>query len=298
MENEHFDHLLLLPSETATTCSLQIQLEKKEQEKDNFIHSPSLIFKITFTFLPSLISQTMSTIHQTHTRREGEDKEFSFWGSSNIIPSENDCDQPQGNESRLKKEAYFGETHQRKSLKYEYSRFCSTVSDPSRSKAISEGQRELMEMMQDMPESGYELSFQDMVVHEKQVLEPEQQPHQNETSLENTLMQSSSGNKAQLKRVSKKKKNKGNSRPGQILRVESMDSETFLLKLFFPISLDWMKKDRAKNGSKVSSRPSLQESIKQVGKEWTIKRLFLSGDNREDGICQKNGGRSISDINE
>ena len=227
---------------------------------------------------------------------DGE-KEFSFWGSSNIIPSENDCDQPQGNESRLKKEAYFGETHQRKSLKYEYSRFCSTVSDPSRSEAILEGQRELMEMMQDMPEFGYELSFQDMVVHEKQALEPEQQPHQNETSLENTLMQSS-GHKAQLKRVSKKKKNKGNSRPGQILRVESMDSETFLLKLFFPISLDWMKKDRAKNGSKVSSRPSLQESIKQVGKEWTIKRLFLSGDNREDGICQKNGGRSISDINE
>ena len=133
---------------------------------------------------------------------------------------------------------------------------------------------------------------------QKQVLEPEQQPHQNETSLENTLMQSSSGNKAQLKRVSKKKKNKGNSsRPGQILRVESMDSETFLLKLFFPISLDWMKKDRAKNGSKVSSRSSLQESIKQVGKEWRIKKLFLSGDNREDGIGQKNGGRINSDIN-
>lgn len=295
MENEHFDLFTFTPIEDGNDLFLTNSIGKKGTRKRQ-LHSPSLIFKITFTFLPSLISQTMSTIHQTH-ESDGE-KEFSFWGSSNIIPSENDCDQPQGNESRLKKEAYFGETHQRKSLKYEYSRFCSTVSDPSRSKAISEGQRELMEMMQDMPESGYELSFQDMVVHEKQVLEPEQQPHQNETSLENTLMQSSSGNKAQLKRVSKKKKNKGNSRPGQILRVESMDSETFLLKLFFPISLDWMKKDRAKNGSKVSSRPSLQESIKQVGKEWRIKRLFLSGDNREDGICQKNGGRSISDINE
>ncbi|TKY73817.1 hypothetical protein E2542_SST02573 [Spatholobus suberectus] len=242
----------------------------------------------------------MSTTHQTHTRHKSEgDKEFSFWGSSNTIPSKNDCDEPEGNEARLNKEADYGEIHQRRSYKFEYSPFCSTVSDPSRSKAIAEGQRELMEMMQDIPESGYELSFQDMVVVEKLVQEPEQ-PHQNETSLDNTLMQSS-GNKAQLKRSNKKKKNKGNTRPGQILRVESMDSETFLLKMFFPIPLDWMKKDKVKNGSKVSPRPSFQESMKQVGKEWRLKRFFLSGDNKgdgtEDGIIQKNGGRSNRDIN-
>ncbi|KAL9313903.1 hypothetical protein ACSQ67_019355 [Phaseolus vulgaris] len=230
----------------------------------------------------------MNSTHQTHSLHESEgDREFSFWGSSNITPS-NDCDQSQsqGNEARFNKEAHFGETHQRKNFKFEYSPFCSTASDPSRRKAVAQGQRELMEMVQDMPESSYELSFQDMVVHEKHVLEPEQ-PHQNETSFNNTHMQSS-GNKAQLKELNKKNKTKGNSRPGQILRVESMDSETFLLKLFFPISLDWMKKDKMKNGSKVSSRPSLKESIKQVGKDWRIKRFSFSGNNTEDGMTDTN----------
>jgi len=223
----------------------------------------------------------MNTTHQTHSLHEnGGDREFSFWGSSNTTPS-NHCDQPQGNEARFNKEAI----HQRK--KFEYcSPFCSTASDPSRSKAIAQGQRELMEMVQDMPESGYELSFQDMVVHEKHVLEPEQ-PHQNETSLNNTHLQSG-GNKAQLKKLNKKKKTKGNSRPGQLLRVESMDSETFLLKLFFPISLDWMKKDKMKKGPKLSSRPSFQESIKQVGKDWRIKGVSFSGNNTEDGMSDTN----------
>ncbi|XP_020228978.1 uncharacterized protein LOC109809957 [Cajanus cajan] len=239
----------------------------------------------------------MSTIHQTHTRQESEgDKEFSFWGSSNTIPSQNNCDRPQGNETRHNKKADFGETYQRKNIKLEYSSSCSSISDPSRHKAVAEGQRELMEMMQDIPESGYELSFQDMVVVDKQVLGPEQ-PHQSETSYDNTLMQSS-GSKVQLKRLNKKKNRGNNSRPGQILRVESMDSETFLLKLFFPISLDWMKKDKVKSGSKISPRPSLQESMKQLAKEWRIKRFFLSGNNRDhagDGKIQ-NSDRSNSDI--
>ncbi|CAJ1974794.1 unnamed protein product [Sphenostylis stenocarpa] len=228
----------------------------------------------------------MNTTHQTHSLHEsGGDREFSFWGSSNTTLS-NDCDQPQDNEARFNKEAHFRETHQRKNIKFEY----SPISDASRSTAIAQAQRELMEMVQDMPESGYELSFQDMVVHEKHVLEPEK-PHQNETSLNHTHMQSS-GSKAQAKSLNKKKKTKGNSRPGQILRVESMDSETFLLKLFFPISLDWMKKGKVKNESKVSSRASFQESIKQVGKDWRIKRSSLSRDNTEDGVSQNNGDRN------
>lgn len=273
---------------------------KFHERKKTQVHF--LIIVWTSLHLSSLISQTMITAHETHTRHESEgDKEFSFWASSNTIASENDCDQPQGNEAkRLNDNANFGETHQRKNLKLEYSPFSSKVSDPSRSGAIAKGQKELMEMIQDMPEYGYELSFQDMVIVEKQVVEPEQQqqPHQNETFLDNNTHMQSSGNKAQHKRLNRKKKNKGNSgRPGQILRVESMDSETFLLKLFFPFSLDWMKKDKVKNGSKVSPRPQLQESMKNVGKEWRIKRFFFSGDNREDSISLKNGGRSNSDIN-
>lgn len=71
-----------------------------------------------------------------------------------------------------------------------------------------------------------------------------------------------------------------------------MESETFLLKMFFPSSLDWMKKAKVQqnvSNSKVSQRPSSKESIKQVDKEWRIKRFFLAGDNKgdtEDGLSQ------------
>ncbi|XP_061360557.1 uncharacterized protein LOC133304522 [Gastrolobium bilobum] len=226
----------------------------------------------------------MSSTFQAHTHHESEgDREFTFWGSSNTLTSENDCDQLGNNEARLNSQAEFGETYIRKNLKFEH--HCSRVSDPSRSKAIAEGRKELMEMMQDMPESSYELSFQDMVVDEKQVQQPE--PDQNETSINNKLMLSSSSNKSQPKTLNKKKKNK--DRPGKILRVESMDSETFFLKMFFPTSLDWMKKGRVQNGSKVSPRQSLQEPVKREGKEWRIKRFFLAGNNKgdaEDG-CDK-----------
>lgn len=210
------------------------------------------------------LSQTMSSTKQAHTRHESEeDKEFSFWGSSNTIASENDCDSK---------------------FKFEHSPFLPGSSDPSRSKAIAEGRRELMELMQDMSESSYELSLQDMVV------EQQPQPDQNEKSVDNTLMQSS-GNKALKKKKKKKSKSKSN-KPDRIMRIESMESETFLLKMFFPSSLDWMKKAKVQqnvSNSKVSQRPSSKESIKQVDKEWRIKRFFLAGDNKgdtEDGLSQ------------
>ncbi|XP_027905341.1 uncharacterized protein LOC114164778 [Vigna unguiculata] len=284
VENEHIGPFTFTPIQDGNDLFITNSIEKKSKKKTTSF--PNTYIRYHVLLCPFTPPSNMNTTHQTHSLHEsGGDREFSFWGSPNTTPY-SDWDQPQGNEARFYKEADFGETHQRKNLKFEYSPFCSTASNPSRSKAIAQGQMELMEMVQDMPESGYELSFQDMVVHEKHVLEPEQ-PHQNETSLNNTHMQSS-GNKDQLKKLKKKKKIKGNSRPGQILRVESMDSETFLLKLFFPISLDWMKKDKMKNESKVSSRPSFQESIKQVGKDWRIKGFSLSGNNTEDGMSDTN----------
>jgi hypothetical protein len=127
-------------------------------------HSPLLKTTITF-LLFSLVSKTMSySTFQTHTpenTNEGS-KEFSFWTSPNtIITSFEKCDchniQLGGNETQVLNSHHL----------------CSIVSEPSRSKNILEGKKELMEMMQDMSESSYELSFQDMVVEKLQVPQPE-----------------------------------------------------------------------------------------------------------------------------
>lgn len=230
--------------------------------------SPSLLLKIRVPTFTYSLKPTMNSTYQTHTHHKSEDREFSFWGSPNTICYEkNDHDQLiESNEPRLNGEA-----------KFEH--------DCSRSKAIAEGRKELMEMIQDIPETSYELSFQDMVL---------QQQHVPQTSSNETLMQSSSSEPQQqpqnkkLKNKNKKKKNKSN-RYGQILRVESMDSETFLLKMFFPTSFAWMKKGKVQHGSKVSSKPSFQESTKQVDKEWRIKRFFS-----DDGARQNSGSSSSS----
>ncbi|CAJ2641502.1 unnamed protein product [Trifolium pratense] len=196
---------------------------------------------------------------QTHSNNSDEgSKEFSFWNTSPntiITTSSEKCDchntQLGGNETRI------------------FNNHCS------RSKDILEGKNELMEMMQDMSESCYELSFQDMVVEQHQVL-------QSETETESVCSKAQNLRHEKLKKKNKKKKeNKSNSRHGKILRVESMDSETFLLKMFFPTSLDWMKKtSKVQNGSKVE----------QKDKEWRIKRLFT-----ED---KQNTGSSSSSSND
>ncbi|CAI8598892.1 unnamed protein product [Vicia faba] len=149
--------------------------------------------------------------------------------------------------------------------------FCfwtSPSSESSRIKDILEGKKELMEMMKHMPESSFELSFQDMVVEQHQVPEakpePEPEPEPKQVS---SKVQQPQHKKLNEKKKTKKKENKcNNSRHGKILRAESMDSETFLLKMVFPTSLDWKKKKTTKvqNGSKVEVK----------NKEWRIKRFF------------------------
>lgn len=214
--------------------------------------SHSLLLKTTITFLLfSLVSKTMSySTFQTQTPENTDEgsKEFSFWISPNtIITSSEKCDchnsQLGGNETQE-----LNNHHQ-----------CSIVSEPSRSKYILEGKKELMEMMQDMPESSYELSFQDMVVEQHQVPQPEP-----ETEPVCSKVQQPQHKKLNKNKKKNKKENKSN-RHSKMLRVESMDSETFLLKMFFPISLDWMKKPtKVPNGT----------VVEQKDKEWRIKRFF------------------------
>lgn len=196
----------------------------------------SLLLKTTITFhLFSLISHTMNYT-TCHTHNCEQAKEFSFW------TQKCGCDTIQLGSAN---ETEFQQTQKIKNLIFQNSNHhCSSiVSESLRSKDILEGKNEVMEMIKDMPESSYELSFQDMVIEQHQMPLPETEHKQ----LEN-----------KQKKVKNKKENKSN----KMLRVESMDSETFLLKMFFP-TFDWMKKPKVQNGS-----------IKQKDKDWRIKRFF------------------------
>ncbi|KAI4345071.1 hypothetical protein L6164_012238 [Bauhinia variegata] len=224
-----------------------------------------------------------STTCQAHSLHDSEgDREFCFWYSSH--------DQIESNGTNHNAVAQFKEgfgvcspamVETYKECKYEYSPLlphklhCSNLSPTSRRQRIVEGKRELMEMIQDMPESAFELSFQDLV-KEQQVLEP----FQKETCVDDTHIHSSREDK--LEKLNKRNK---------ILPVESMDSETFLLKMFFPTSLAWMEKAKVGNRSKVSQRPSIQESTKHVYREGKIKKLLLAEENRSSNV-----GHNIREI--
>ncbi|KAK4800635.1 hypothetical protein SAY86_021122 [Trapa natans] len=100
-----------------------------------------------------------------------------------------------------------------------------SLSGASRTKAVAQGQRELMEMVKNMPESCHELSLQDLV--EKPTKSPDDCTF---SKGEKALSSSKMGNKRQ------------NSQKGhldskaQMMRSGSLENGGFLLKMVFPAS--------------------------------------------------------------
>ncbi|KAH0673604.1 hypothetical protein KY284_024691 [Solanum tuberosum] len=109
----------------------------------------------------------------------------------------------------------------------------------------------LMEMIQDLPESSFELSLKDIVDDQERIKECQQA-----TTVEG---------KNQKARMPQQRKTLKRS---QISRSESMDSGVFLLKMFLPASIGSKKKLKTRNYSKVSSKTSVDESEKSVNKDW------------------------------
>ncbi|KAM5562533.1 hypothetical protein ABKV19_017648 [Rosa sericea] len=149
-----------------------------------------------------------------------------------------------------------------------------SLSPASRTQAIARGQRELMEMVRNMPESCYELSLKDLVERPRMV---EVEVDEDDMSTE-ALVKREDG---------KVKKKKNDRKKPMVVRSGSFDSGGFLLKMVFPISLGSNKKNKTvvinknkKNKSdsvegdgttaKVSPRPS-------VDKDWWKKRVSASG---------------------
>lgn len=131
-------------------------------------------------------------------------------------------------------------------------------SPTSRLQAILNAERQLMEMVENMPESSYELSLRD-IVDEQQTL----RKGQHNEELDKTSM--NLGTKV-VRRTQKKKYIK---RPSKISRSESMDSGVFLLKMFIPSFLGSKKKSTSGTDSKVWRSLSFDGPEKPVGgKGW------------------------------
>ncbi|KAM7523496.1 hypothetical protein LguiA_013398 [Lonicera macranthoides] len=164
-------------------------------------------------------------------------------------------------------------------------------SPTSRLQAILNAERQLMEMVENMPESSYELSLRD-IVDEQQTL----RKGQHSEELDKTSM--NLGTKA-VRRTQKKKYSK---RPSKISRSESMDSGVFLLKMFIPSFLGSKKKSTSGTDSKVWRSLSFDEPEKPVGgKGWwkiwyPVTILSKSGSSSSSCSNGSNSGRQ-SDSN-
>lgn len=121
-----------------------------------------------------------------------------------------------------------------------------------------------MEMVENMPESSYELSLRD-IVDEQQTM----QEVQHNEELDKTSMIMSMSMNFGTNVVRRKQKKKYSKRPSKISRSESMDSGVFLLKMFVPSFLGSNKKSRAATDSRVWRTMSFDGPEKPVGgKGW------------------------------
>ncbi|RDX78235.1 hypothetical protein CR513_41508, partial [Mucuna pruriens] len=152
------------------------------------------------------------------------------------------------------------------------------LSPASKTQAIARGQRELMEMVKNMPESTYELSLKDLVEHPR--VEVGQEKKSEERKLSNKNMHN------------RKVDNKGH-----VKRTGNIDSGGFYLKMVFPISLGSKKKTKNdslvnnNSSNKVSPRTSVSDgSAKSLDKEWWRKSLSASGGDSDSGVSSINSG--------
>lgn len=211
-------------------------------------------------------NQLYVTCH-VHSRHESaEDKEFGFWTAWDFqaqacLEEDLGAHTPRLWETNTKFESspLLPQNHHH-----------SDLSPKSRRRVILESRTELMQMVQNMPESCYELSLKDLVGEQQGVQKAGEGTDVEEKSFD-------FNNQAQIR--NQKKKTTYKTR--QISRTSSMESETFLIKMFFPTFLGSKKKGKAAgNCSKVSPRPSLEgpENHKDLCVDSTGSRRRYSTD--------------------
>lgn len=176
-----------------------------------------------------------------------------------------------------------------------------SLSPASRAQAIARGQRELMEMVRNMPESCYELSLKDLV--ERPVVD--QARHREERDVNAVMSTRSELGKNNSNKGKETRRNSGATR----------ENEGLLLKMVFPVSFGSKKKKKKKNmmmtnndqsilantSSKVSPKPLVSDGSKSgnsnsstngnsVDKEWWKKRFSVSGESESGDQSSLNSG--------
>ncbi|KAI3733127.1 hypothetical protein L1987_64345 [Smallanthus sonchifolius] len=175
------------------------------------------------------------------------------------------------------------------------------LSPASRAQAIAKGQRELMEMVESMPETSYELSLKDIVEQRREFTDVSVEETQSVEDGERRLILDG-GQQSQRRRKSKKGsvRRQESSKTGRIIvKNGSMNhSKGLLINMFFPFSIGSKKTTKMNSfnhGSGVKSSPKMELLKKSGGggdrRDWW-KKFTESGISDSSGITSSSGGES------
>ncbi|TQE00173.1 hypothetical protein C1H46_014185 [Malus baccata] len=218
-------------------------------------------------------------VHSSANRDSAEENDFDFWKQAHTY-EDFGCYSPVTWETNaLRSNMKDDESSPLLPHNHHYSIPCPT---PSREEIILQSTKDLMEMIQDMPESCYEISLKDFVDEQQSTQGVKEENNVQETSFDFHI-------EPQV-RKQKRKTQKGYT-TRQISRTSSMESEIFLIKVFFPTFLGSKKKEKApENRSKVSPRPSAGGP--ENHNDWSkIRKFFL---NKKSGASCSSGSTSSS----
>jgi hypothetical protein len=179
-------------------------------------------------------------------------------------------------------------TQQHQQIKNNY----RNLSPESKTEAIERGQRELMEMVKNMPESSYELTLKDLVEHKVHVHNHDVEENTNKRVIRDQRNEFSNKNGRKREGITISSRNHSRN---------NLENGGFYLKMGFPISLGSSKKHNKKkellvknnSTSKVSPRSS---SVSDGSKDWWKKKSSSTGHSECDhnGSMKRYGSSSTS----
>lgn len=181
-----------------------------------------------------------------------------------------------------------------------------SMSPASRAQAIARGQREIMEMVENMPETSYELSLKDIVEQRREFADETQSMEEGE---ERSIL---GGGQTESQRWGKNKKasvkRQESNKTGRVMvRNGSMNhNKGLLINMFFPFSIGSKKKKTTSsssirtsssfgNGVKFSAKAELLDKSVVGGgdrRDWWWKKFTASGDSESLGITSSSSGES------
>ncbi|KAL9462475.1 hypothetical protein AB3S75_000475 [Citrus x aurantiifolia] len=186
----------------------------------------------------------------------------------------------------------------------------SNLSPRSRLQRIVEARKELMEMIQDMPESSYELSLKDMVDEhqlQQRIHHREEEDYKENDNLvadrersfrfqtEAQMIKKQQNNKKKKKKKMQRMESLGSTYSNnKFSRSSSMDSEIFLIKMFFIPSCFGSTKKKSITPKTGSSKVSPRSSCDNDNKEPKIKKIFSAGEKNGRGKTSNRSSSSSS----